>query len=87
MEKSKEGQFDQPDRAVEMVDTRPVNGRMANHSNRVAETIVDPDVNQDPYGLVAWISLVVFWIREMLWRRRFWSKLLKGPDDRQGTGQ
>jgi hypothetical protein len=86
MEKSREERAEQHKSAFEMVDTRPVNGKSVNRLTRANDPMTELKAAESPQTLRAWISTVAYWIREMLWRRRFWSKLDQGIDHGEESG-
>jgi hypothetical protein len=85
MEKSKEEKAKKGQSSFEMVDTRPINGKSANRSTKARDLKVDLVASQGPRTFKSWTSMVAYWIREMLWRRRFWGRVDQGVESREDT--
>lgn len=80
MEKSKEGQPQTRFSSLETFDTRPVKSRRDSKTELPGFQTGDAMKLDEKSSIREWIGLVVYWIRELLWRRRFWSKMLRDSD-------
>ncbi|MDF1500561.1 MAG: hypothetical protein P1P76_08835 [Anaerolineales bacterium] len=75
MEKSQEGQAQNRLNPLDILDTRAANGKRAVRSIQSGRPGVDSGPMQDSTSLRGWLDLAAYWIRELLWRRRFWSRM------------
>ncbi len=55
-----------------MFDTRPVNGKSSGDLVRSSQSQSSTELKQEEPSLREWLDLAVHWIRELVWRTRFW---------------
>lgn len=80
MEKSEQNKAASRLSVAESYDTRPVNGTPASQRelNRVAPMDVPGD--EAPVSLKQWIEAIIYWVKELRWRVRYWSGLRGGDE-------
>jgi hypothetical protein len=80
MEKSEENKAKTRISSLETFDTRPVNGKSIESSRQMGSVVVGQDSLKGSGSLKRWFELVVYWARELLWRRRFWQYIRRDHD-------
>lgn len=72
MEKSEQKRSDSQLKSWEMPDTRPVNGKRLDSSRRSTEDPSPAIAEREGRSLGAMLSLISYWLKELIWRARFW---------------
>jgi hypothetical protein len=75
MEKSKENKSKSRLSAVETYDTRPVNGSSTSQTDRSPVTQFADTADHAPVSLKEWLESIVYWIKELRWRSRYWLSM------------
>ena len=75
MEKSKENKSKSRLSTMKTYDTRPVNGSSATQNDRGPITQFTEPADHDAVSIKEWLASVVYWIKELRWRSRYWLSM------------
>jgi hypothetical protein len=80
MEKSQENNPETRLSSLETFDTRPVNGTAGESARQRDRVVVDHSSLKSPGSFKGWFKLIIYWTRELLWRRKFWHTIRREHD-------